>query len=127
MDEHKIWKIYIYRSYDYFVELLKDDHDWLKNTDNDGCTPLMIAVEDGRYKLVELFLSYYDDNIFDTKIKMEGRRDENAIKLATRLEHFKCLNMLLNCAVDKGFDNPKEVIACYAYCTRNGICDTERE
>lgn len=114
-------------SYEHFVELLKVNSDWLKNTDDSGCTPLMIAVVSGRYKLVELFLSYYDDNIFETSLKIKGRREENAIQLAVRYEHFKCLNMLLNCAVNKGYDDAKEIINCYIICTRNGICDTERE
>jgi len=95
-----------------FIEILNNDISYLKEKTIGGETPLMIATNCGKFKLVELFLTYYDDNIFDTPYEKGNCIEETAIYMAVRMGYFKCLNMLLNCAVNKGFDNTKEIMAC---------------
>jgi hypothetical protein len=108
-----------------FIGILNNDISYLKEKTINGETPLMIATSCGKFRLVELFLKYYDDNIFDTFYKRKNCFSEAAIDIACRMGYFKCLNELLNCAVNKGFNDPKIIMSCYAQVLRNGVDTNE--
>lgn len=114
-------------NYDEIEKLLKKNSFVLTEKTFNGITPLMMAVDVGKCRVVSLFLETYEKQIGC----LERKEFDKAISIAINKYKVKCFNILINFAIGKMkvFDeyviSTDTLISMYNMVLRNGICDNE--